>query len=168
MKEIKPLILTWLAKAFNYENYPHSFRDQFITWGIDNRVLSVGFDFRCEEQMKLVSLIPSRFFGTPQYGTLKIVNERNFYLDLKNIIDLKYPKIIRQKLIAKVRHDGGSGGWTSPSDIFYTWHWEVLLDDNTSIPYKTFEDKKFMEKGDFQYLYEIHERCFINFLKNLT
>jgi len=79
-KKMKPLILKWLSNLFGYENYPNSFKDQWIYWSIWDGKLTVSFDLRQEEQVKLLSLIHPRFLGCPQYVTLKIVNEQTFFI----------------------------------------------------------------------------------------
>tara|TARA_R110000868_G_scaffold178700_4_gene418529 strand:+ start:10427 stop:10654 length:228 start_codon:yes stop_codon:yes gene_type:complete len=66
-KTAKPLILKWLSKVFGYENYPNSFKDQWIMWTIHDGVLCISFDYRVEEQQKLLSMIPPQFIGTPQH-----------------------------------------------------------------------------------------------------
>jgi hypothetical protein len=159
-KTYKPLMLTWLADLFKYENYPHSHTDQWITWNIWDGELSIGFDFRQAEHLKLFSLIHPRFKGVPQYTTLKIVNENNFYLDLERLFKINYPSIVSSKLINKVKHKDNDG------DDFYTYDWEVFLADNTSIMYHNQKDKMDMVKGDYIYNSTIQERTFINFLKN--
>lgn len=167
-KTTKPLILKWLCKQFECENYPHSFKDQWITWNIWDGILTIGFDLRQEEQKKIISLIPPQFMGTPQYKTLKIVNEYNFYLHLDKLLDINYPDIESSKLVNKTKEAGGTGGWTSPSDYFYTYDWEVILSDTTSIYYHNQSEKMDMIKGDFIYNKTIQERTFLNFLNQLT
>jgi hypothetical protein len=158
-KICKPLILTWLADLFKYKDYPHSHTDQWITWTLWDGQLSVGFDFRQEEHVKLFSMIHPRFKGIPQYTTLKIVNEKSFYLDLKQLLHLKYPNIVSSKLINKVKHKDNDG------DTFYTYDWEVFLDDDTSIMYHNQKEKMDMVKGDYIYNSIIQEKAFVNFLK---
>lgn len=158
-KTCKPLILTWLADLFGYKNYPHSHTDQWITWNIWRGELTIGFDFRQAEQVKLFSLIHPRFKGVPQYQTLKIVNENNFYLNLSSLLSIEYPNIVSSKLINKVSHKDNDG------DIFYTYDWEVFLDDGTSVMYHNQKSTMDMVKGGFIYDSIIQERAFINFLK---
>jgi hypothetical protein len=50
-------------------------------------------------------------------------------------------------------------------DIFYSYDWEVFLDDDTSIMYYNQKEKMDMVKGDFIYNSIIQERSFVNFLK---
>lgn len=161
-KKYKPLILKWLSNVFGYENYHNSFRDQFIIWDTWDGQLTVIFDTRGEEQARLLSLIHPRFIGTPQYGTLKIVNTNTFYLDLNTIIRIKYPDIINSNLIHKNKHVDNDG------DIFYTYDWEVFLSDGTSIYYNNQSEKMDMIKGDFIYNSTIQQRTFIKFLNNLN
>jgi hypothetical protein len=163
-KTLKPLILKWLCELFNYNNYPHSFKDQWISWTIWQGELSVSFDLRQDEQIKLISLIHPRFLGCPQHRTLKIVNETNFYLQLDRLLDIKYPEIKNSRLIRRNKERGGTGGWSSPSDDFYTYDWEVFLSDSTSIFYHNQKDKMDMVKGDFVYTATIQERAFVEFL----
>jgi hypothetical protein len=103
-KKYKPLILKWLSGLFGYENYPHSFKDQWITWNIWDGELSVSFDLRQEEQVRLLSLIHPRFLGCPQYKTLKVVNEKSFYLQLKQLLYIEYPGIKGSKKISQTKH----------------------------------------------------------------
>lgn len=166
-KKCKPLILKWLADLFGYENYPHSFKDQWITWGISDGLLSVSFDLRNEEHRKLLSLIHPRFLGCPQFGTLKIVNEKNFYIDLNCLINVETPDIIGSKLIAKNKQRGGTGGWHSPSDDFYTYDWRVFLSDGTALYYHNQKEVMDMVKNDFTYTHDIQQRAFVKFLNNL-
>jgi hypothetical protein len=163
--KVKPLILKWLSGLFGYKNYPNSFKDQWITWNIWDGVLSVSFDLRQEEQVKLLSLIHPRFLGCPQYKTLKIVNEKNFYLELKQLLHIEYPEITGSRLLIKDKHRGGTNGWYSTSDDFYTYDWEVFLSDGTSILYRNQKYTMDMVKGDFIYNATIQERGFVNFLQ---
>jgi hypothetical protein len=158
-KTVKPLIMSWLADLFKYENYPHSHADQWITWNVWDGQLTVGFDYRQPEHSILFSLIHPRFKGIPQYNTLKIVNENSFYLDLRNLFHLKYPNIVSSKLINKVKHKDNDG------DTFFTYDWEIFLDDDTSIVYHNQKEKMDMVKGDYIYNSIIQEREFVNFLK---
>ncbi len=158
-KTIKPLIMKWLADLFKYENYPHSHADQWITWNVWDGNLTVGFDFRQPEHIILFAHIHPRFKGVPQYQTLKIVNEKSFYLDLKQLLHLKYPNILSSRLVNKTAHKDNDG------DIFYSYDWEVFLDDDTSIMYHNQKEKMDMVKGDFIYNSIIQERAFVNFLK---
>ena len=157
-KEIKPLILKWLCSKFGYEDYPHSYRDQWIEWNIWDGTLSIRFDSRQGEQIKLLSLMPCQLKGTPQCGTLKIVNTDCFYLQLKDAISLKYPEIINSKLLRKDKHTDNDG------DTFYSYHWEVFLSDNTSIRYKNQKDVMDLERRSFSYDCTIQERDFVDFL----
>lgn len=162
------LILKWLSNLFSYENYPSSFKDQWITWNIWDGELSVSFDLRQEEQVKLLSVIHPRFLGCPQYKTLKIVNEKNFYLQLKQLLDIEYPEITGSKLLSKDKQRGGTGGWYSASDDFYTYDWEVFLSDGSSLFYHNQKDTMDMVKGDFIYNSTIQERTFVNFLQGVV
>jgi len=164
-KHCKPLILDWLASLFGYKDYPHSFKDQWISWNIWDGELSIGFDLRQEEQSRLLSLIHPRFLGCPQSGTLKVVNEKNFYLQLSRLLHIEYPEIKNSKLVSKNKHSGGTGGWSSPSDDFYTYDWEVFLSDGTSLLYNNQSEKMDLKKGDFIYNSIIQERAFVKFLK---
>jgi len=155
-KKIKPLILKWLSNLFGYENYPHSFKDQWITWNIWDGLLSVYFDLRQKEQVKLLSLIPSHF-----------LKKDTFYLQLNKFLDIEYPEIIDSKLLSKDKHRGGSNGWYSKSDEFYTYDWEVFLNDGSSLFYHNQKDTMDMIKGDIIYNTIIQERTFVKFLQNL-
>jgi hypothetical protein len=166
-KKIKPLILKWLSSLFGYENYPNSFKDQWIRYSIWEGELNVGFDLRQEEQAKLLSLIHPRFLGCVQKKTLKVVNEKTFYIQLKDFLAIEYPEIKGSKLLIKKQHLGGTGGWYSKSDDFYTYDWEVFLSDNTSIFYHNQKDIMDMVKDDFIYNVKIQERAFVNFLNSL-
>ncbi len=165
-KTYKPLILKWLCKLFGYENYPHSFKDQWINWHIWDGLLVVGFDLRQEEHKKLLSLIHPRFIGIPQYQTLKIVNEHNFYLELNQLLNIEYPNIVGHELISKNLEKGGSGGWTSESDNFYTYDWNVFLEGGDSLLYHNQKPKMDLLKGDFIYNKMIQEREFLLFITN--
>lgn len=167
-KKIKPLILKWLSNLFGYENYPNSFKDQWISWNIWDGELSVSFDLRQEEQLKLLSLIHPCFLGCPQYKTLKVVNEKNFYLQLKQLLHIEYPEITGSKLLSKDKQRGGTGGWHSASDDFYTYDWEVFLSDGSSLFYHNQKDTMDMVKGDFIYNATIQERAFVNFLQGFA
>lgn len=164
-KIYKPLVLKWLCKLFNYPDYPHSFKDQWIRWSIWDGVLSVGFDFRQEEHKKLFSLIHPRFIGCIQQHTLKIVNTTSFFLDLDCLLNIQYPDIIGSKLIRTNKHKGGTGGWYSKSDNFYSYDWEVLLSDGNSLFYNNQKENMDMIKGDFIYTSRIQERAFCVFLE---
>lgn len=91
---------------------------------------------------------------------LKIVNENNFYLQLKQLLHIEYPDIKGSKLLSKVKHVDNDG------DTFYTYEWQVFLTDESSVFYKNQENKMDMIKGDFSYQSIIQERTFINFLNN--
>ena len=157
-KKCKPLILKWLCSVFGYENYPHSFRDQYILWSVWEGDISVSFDSRVDEQNKLLSLIPARFKGVPQYKTLKIVNENNFYLQIRQLLHVEYPKIIDSKLVKTNKHKDNDG------DTFFTYDWEVLLSDNTSIEYHNQLNKMDLVENGVIYNKIIQERVFVNFL----
>lgn len=167
-KKYKPLILKWLSNLFGYINYPHSYADQWIRWHIWDGELSVSFDLRQQEQVKLLSLIHPRFLGVPQSKTLKIVNETSFYLQLKSLLHIEYPEIIGSKLLRKNKERGGKGGWYSESDNFYTYDWEVLLSDGSSIFYHNQVDIMDMIKGGYTYNSTIQKRAFIQFLNNIN
>lgn len=167
-KKLKPLILSWLSNLFGYDNYQHSFKDQWINWGIWDGWFTVSFDLRQEEQVKLLSLIHPRFLGVPQRSTLKIVNEKTFYLELKQLLNIEYPDITGSKLLSKIKQRGGTGGWHSASDDFYTYEWEVFLSDGSSLFYKNQKDVMDMVKGDFIYNARIQERAFVNFLQDFV
>jgi len=96
---------------------------------------------------------------------LKIVNEKTFYLQLKQLLHIEYPDILNSKLLSKNKQQGGSSGWYSTSDTFYTYDWEVFLSDGSSLVYHNQKDKMDMVKGDFIYNSIIQERAFINFLQ---
>jgi hypothetical protein len=164
-KKYKPLILKWLSSLFGYKNYPHSFKDQFISWNIWDGELTVTFDLRQEEQAKLLSLIHPRFLGCPQYKTLKVVNEDSFYLQLRDLLYIKYPEITGNIFLSRRNQRGGTGGCHSASDDFYTYDWEVFLSDGTSLFYHNQKDKMDMVKGGFIYNARIQERAFVNFLQ---
>lgn len=153
----KPLILKWLSKLFGYNNYPHSSKDQWISWKIWNNELTIFLDSRQKEHRKLLSLIPKQFLGTPQYKTLKIVNKDIFYLRLNKLFLIGYPDIIGNKFIGK-----------KLCNTFYVYDWKVILDDNTSIHYHNQRNKMDMIKGSFIYDCTIQERAFTQFLNNLT
>lgn len=161
-KKSKPLILKWLSSLFGYENYPHSFKDQWINWNIWNGELSVSFDLRQEEQVKLLSLIHPCFLGCPQFKTLKVVNEKSFYLHLKRLLHIEYPEIKDSKKINQTKHTDNDG------DTFYTYDWEVFLSDGSSILYHNQKDKMDMVKGDFIYNATIQERAFVKFLQGVA
>jgi len=161
-KKYKPLILKWLSGLFGYENYPHSFKDQWITWNIWDGELSVSFDLRQEEQVRLLSLIHPRFLGCPQYKTLKVVNEKSFYLQLKQLLYIEYPEIKGSKKISQTKHKDNDG------DIFHTYDWEVFLSDGSSILYHNQKDKMDMRQGDFIYNATIQERAFVKFLQGIA
>lgn len=160
-KTYKPLILKWLARLFNYDNYPHSHADQWITWSTYDGELTVSFDLRQPEQVKLLSLIHPRFIGVPQYTSLKVVNEKSFYVDLKRLFKIDYPNIVSSKLINRVKHKDNDG------DTFYTYDWEIFLDDNTSVMYHNQKEKMDMVKGDYSYKNLIEERKFVEFLNTI-
>jgi len=103
-KKYKPKIIKWLCSLFGYVDYPHSFKDQWIIWNIWDGELSISFDLRQPEQEKLLSMIHPRFIGCPQSGTLKIVNEKSFYLSLKRLLHINYPNIVSHRLNQKVHH----------------------------------------------------------------
>lgn len=128
-KTYKPLFIKWLCDKFQIENYPHSFKDQWISTHIWEGTLSISFDKRQEEHLDLMKSIPEKFFGIAQYGTLKIVNKNTFYLNVDQMTHVKYPKIKSHKLLGKIRSKDSDG------DIMSVYHWEIYLDDNTSIYY---------------------------------
>lgn len=164
-KEIKPLIIKWLCNLFGYTDYVGDFRDQWITWGVWDGELNVGFDHRSDQHKKLLSLIHPRFLGAIQYSTLNVVNAKTFYLDLERMGDIKYPNIVSSTLLHKHENKGGKGGWSSPSDSFYSYEWEVFLDDGTSLYYRNQSETMDMVKGDYVYRSTIQERFFVEFLK---
>ena len=157
-KKYKPKIIKWLCSLFGYQDYPHSFKDQWINWNIWDGEMSISFDLRQEEQVKLLSMIHPRFIGCPQQGTLKIVNEKSFYLSLKRLLHINYPRITSHKLTQKVHHKDNDG------DDFYVYYWTVYLDDDTCISYSNQSPVMDLKKGDFSYNATIQQRAFCNFL----
>lgn len=155
----KSSIIKWLCEVFGYLDYPHTFADKWISWRIDNSRLSVSFDLRQPEQAKLLSLIHPRFLGIPQNSTLKIVNEKTFYLELDRLFILTYPSIIKKTIINKTKHIDDDG------DIFYVYDWELILDDNTTILYRNQSNILNIDENHFIYQSIINERKFINFLE---
>lgn len=164
-KICKPLILKWISNLFGFKDYPHSFKDQHINWSILDGELSVSFDLRHEEQKKLLSHINPRFLGTPQFMTLKVVNENTFYVQLKRFMFISYPDITHSQLISKHKESNGVNGWTSPSDYSYTHVWEVFLSDKTSILYTN--EKDVMDMNDDELKHIIQEREFVKFLNQI-
>lgn len=159
-KKYKPLILKWLCEVFEYKNYPYSFRDQWIIWNVSHDgELWVSFDHRQEEQRKLFSMIPIRFLGAIQWKTLKIVNEKSFYLPLSRFLTIKYPEIISSKLLSKTKHIDNDG------DDFYSYDWEIFLNDGTSIHYSNYSQHMDMKHGDYYYTNRINTREFLKFLE---
>jgi hypothetical protein len=163
-KAIKIYVLKWLCELFGFTDYPHSFKDQFITWNIWNGVLNVGFDFRQLEHEQLFALIHPRFKGTPQKRTLKIVNETSFYLNLDDLLDIEYPAITGHTLVAQTKHKGGKGGWYSESDAFYTYKWKVNLADGSVIDYENQMQTMDLKQGDYIYNVRIQERAFVKYI----
>jgi hypothetical protein len=161
-KKYKPLILKWLAKHFRYENYPHSFKDQWINWQVWDGDLTVSFDLRQEEHEKLLYMIHPRFLGCPQHKTLKIVNEDTFHLQMKQLLCIEYPTIKKSYMIDKTRHVDNDG------DEFFTYDWEVILSDDSSIMYHNQKNNMDMVKGDFIYNATIQQRAFTRFLDGLN
>ena len=70
--------------------------------------------------------------------------------------------------MSKDKQRGGTGGWHSASDDFYTYDWEVFLSDGSSILYHNQKDKMDMVKGDFIYNATIQERAFVKFLDGVA
>lgn len=168
-KKYKPLILEWLNSLFDSQNkYTHSLQDQWIRWNIWDGDLSVGFDSRNDNQMRLLSKIHPRFLGSPQAYTLKVVNEQMFYLRLKCLLHIEYPSIVKSILISRNKERGGTGGWHSPSDDFYTYDWRVELSDGSNIFYRNQEDKMDLVVGSYTYDSIIQERAFTGFLDKIT
>lgn len=168
-RQVKPLILKWLAKQFGYENYPHSYTDQWITWDVYNGMLTVSFDLRQDEHNKLLSLIPKQFLGIPQSRTLKIVNENSFYIRLEHLLNIEYPDIVGNELIEKHRHQSTEkGGWYIKGEYFHTYDWVVYLSDGTTIRYTNRSDVMDLMKKDYIYKSIIEERAFLRFLEKLS
>lgn len=103
--------------------------------------------------------------GQIQSHTLKIVNTTYFYLPLDKLLTIDYPEIVGHKLIHKVKHNSGSGGWIDKGEFFYTYDWEVTLSDNTTILYHNQKDTMDMVRDSFIYRDKINERAFISFLQ---
>jgi hypothetical protein len=158
-KTCKPKILSFLCKIFNCVDFQHSFHDQFISWTIWDGVLSIRLDLRNEMQKNLLNSTPIYFKGTPQQRTLKIVNENTIYIRLKDLIKIDYPNIIECKLLSKNKEKCDAG------DSFYSYNWEVFLDDNSSIFHYNQKEKCDIRKGDFIYDKIIQERAFVSFLE---
>jgi hypothetical protein len=156
---IKSSILKWLCKLFEYPDYPHSFKDQWIGWSIWDGQLTVSFDLRQPEQVKLLSLIHPRFLGCPQYKTLKIVNENTFYLQLNSLFTINYPTILSYKHIKTIKHKDNDG------DDFYEYYWEITLSDNTIITH--ISQTMTLKENNVLYRNTIEERMFLDFLKTI-
>ncbi len=161
-KKYKSLILKWMAKQFNYPDYPHSFKDQFINWNIWDSELTIIFDSRQLEQMKLLSLIPPQMVGAVQYKSLLIVNKHTFNIRIEKLGAIEYPEINGYTLIKEVTQFDNDG------DIFYEYNWEISLTDGTSIEYNNQDEYPNLNKGDIIYNSIIQERFFCNFLENKT
>lgn len=157
-KQMKPLILKWLCETFGSGNFPHAFTDQWITWSIWDGELTIGFDRRQLTHVELFSRIPDRFKGVPQNCTLKIVNGHNFYMSVRHLGTIQYPKILSSKLIKAHTSKDDDG------DTCYSSYWEVFLSDETSIIYHNQEQKMDLDWRGFIYDKIIQERFFVNFL----
>lgn len=159
-KKYKPLILEWLARTFGYENYPHSFKDQWINWTIWDNILTVSFDFRQDEQKKLFDHIPDRLKGCPQSRTLKIVNENSFYVPIVSIFRKEYPLIITSKLVNKIKHVDNDG------DIFFVYYWRVELANGKAISYSNQAEKMDLAYRSYSYDHYIDTMNFCHFLES--
>lgn len=161
--KLKPAILDWLASTVNYK-FKHHFSDTWINCTIWDNQLSISLDFRQDSHKELFKKLPNKYKGCLQYGTGKLVNDKTLYFNIENLIDINYPEITNSTLLRRNKVRGGKGGWYSASDDFYTYDWEVQLDDGTTINYHNQINKMDMIKGDFIYNAEIQEREFVKFL----
>lgn len=168
-KDVRTLLLKWLFKQFGNNDHTPSFKDGWILPNITfNNRLSVSFDSRVEEQMELIKMIPPQFMGTPQKRTLLIVNPQTFYLDLNDLLDLKYPSIVDYRLVKTNTHKGGKGGWSSPSDEFQSYDWELMLSDGTMMDHNNQSKTIDIAALETSWIYRsrIEEREFIKFLES--
>lgn len=158
------IILDWFSNMVDH-SFIHSFRDKWMMYSIWNGTLSIRLDLETKEQKELFDLLPSNYKGCAQYGTGKLVNERVLYFKVEDIIPISYPDIIGSKLIHKEKHQSTNHGWIETGCYFYTYDWQVLLSDETSILYHNQLDKMDMIKGDYIYNARIQEREFYKFLE---
>lgn len=156
-KKYKPLIIKWLCKVFDVSDHVVSFKDQWIRWSINDSTLSIDLN-DCEA---IKRKIPAALFGTPQHGSLRIVNEQSIYIPLSAICHVDYPEVTGHTLIKKHKHKDGDGGF------FYSYNWEVFLCDGTSIFYSNQKDQMDLVRRSYNYDWILQERAFLNFLESL-
>jgi len=159
----------WLCKQFNYPNQSNNFNSNWIKWNIWDGKLTIDFDTRIDDQNILISCIPLQFMGTIQHNTLKIVNKNTFYLPIEKLLQIKYPKITHSILLKTIKNQQSEkGGWYIKGEYWYSYDWEIFLDDNTSILYHNQLDKMDLTEESLVFKTRIQEREFINFLKQQT
>lgn len=157
-KQYKPLILKWLSNHFKIP-YNHSFKDQWITWNVWNSILSINLDLRDENQRKLFEMLPNHIKGTIQYKTLKHVNTDVIYIPLNMFLNLKYPTIVKDRVIKTITHsESGESDW-------YEYDREISLSDGTSIYHRNQSKTQGLEYNGFIYKSILDTRTFYNFLK---
>jgi len=163
----KSKVLDWLSAMVNH-TFNHHFSDKWINVNIWNNDLTISFDSRQENQVELFNKLPDNIKGCIQRNTNKRVNEKTLYFKVSEICNIIYPDIVSNKLIKKTKHQSGSGGWIDVGEYFYTYDWEVLLSDNTTINYNNQEPKMDMIKGDYSFNRRIQEREFKKLINLLT
>lgn len=151
-QQYSPKIIKYICNTFGYENYPHSFKDKFITWYIWEGKLVVSFDLRQKEHVALLSQCNAG---------------NHIRIPLSSILQIYYPKIMGSKLVRKRKEHGGVGGFISASDDFYSYEWNVSLSDGSIIIYENQKNEMDMTEHDVLYMSIIQERAFVGFLQRL-
>ena len=152
--EYSPIIIKYICNVCGYKNYPHSFKDKFITWYVREGELVVSFDLRQKEHAALLS----------QYNT----NMTYIRMPLSSILQIYYPKIMGGKLIRKKKEHGGVGGFIYASDYFYSYEWRLPLSHSSIIISEHQKNEMDMTEHDVLYMSIIQERAFVGFLQRLT
>jgi hypothetical protein len=166
MDKLKPKILDWLSSLVDHK-FEHNFSDQWINVNIYDGTLSISLDFRQPCQLELFNKLPDNLKGCLQRGTGKLVNEKNLYFNVEDIVDFEYPTIIKSKLIKRDKHqESEKGGWYIAGKYYYSYTWELTLSDGTTMIYKNQVPKMDLKESSYTFKSNIQDYHFEKFIES--
>lgn len=158
--QYKNLIINWLCRRYNIEEFKYTFKVSFLSFSIWCNTLTISLDVRDEEQQRLFDKLPHIIKGTKQKGTGKLVNKNTLYFKLTDIIPITYPEIVKSVIFHTDKEKDDDG------DDFIVYNWKIYLNDNT-ILLSSSQDKN--EPMSIKYVYPtyIETRAFLKYLKGI-
>ncbi len=161
----KSKILDWLSILVNHD-FKHDYKDSFISVNIWNNILTITLDLRQDNHVELFNKLPQNIKGCLQYGTDKIVNEKTLYFKISELCSFEYPVISSYKLLTTHKHqESEKGGWYIRGSYWYSYDWEIILSDDSTITYSNQTNKMDLTESDVVYKTKIETKVFINFIE---